>query len=231
VQLRSGDNKDMERVVAAADAFFAADPPPFALEPRWFGLTYINVIWQRKMVSGMLSSFLGSFVVVLVMMVVLLRSVLWGLISMIPLTVTIALIYGVIGIVGRDYDMPVAVLSALTLGLAVDFAIHFLARSREIYRRCGDWGASLDEVFGEPARAIARNVVVIAVGFLPLLAAPLVPYNTVGFFLAAILVASGASTLVLLTAILRLAEPVLFRRERRARREAAAAAAGDAGRH
>lgn len=210
VQLRSGDNKDMERVVESVEAYFAENPPPGNLDHQWFGLTYINVIWQDKMVSGMLQSFLGSFLVVLLMMIVLFRSALWGLISMIPLTITIGLIYGVIGLIGKDYDMPVAVLSSLTLGLAVDFAIHFLARARTMYEKYGSWDATHSHVFGEPARAIARNVIVIAVGFLPLLAAPLVPYNTVGVFLAAILFVSGIATLMILPSLLRLLEPLLF---------------------
>ena len=211
VQLRSGDNRDMERVVASADAFFAANPPPSGLEARWFGLTYINVVWQEKMVWGMLTAFLGGFVAVLLMMTVLLRSLRWGLLSMIPLTLTIGLIYGVTGLVGKDYDMPVAVLSALTLGLAVDFAIHFLVRARELYSPDGGWRETSRLMFAEPARAIARNVIVIAVGFTPLLAAPLVPYNTVGVFLAAILSVSGLATLLILPAMIRLFERSLFR--------------------
>jgi len=214
VQLKSGDNKDMEKVLAAVDEFTTKTPPPFDIEARWFGLTYINVIWQDKMVSGMLQSFLGSFLVVLLMMIILFRSGLWGFLSMIPLTITIGLIYGVIGLVGKDYDMPVAVLSSLTLGLAVDFAIHLLARAREMHAEYGSWEKTHAVVFGEPARAITRNVIVIAVGFLPLLAAPLVPYQTVGIFLASILLVSGVGTVVLLPALIRLLEPLLFPKSR-----------------
>jgi uncharacterized membrane protein YdfJ with MMPL/SSD domain len=130
---------------------------------------------------------------------------------MIPLLMTIAAIYGIIGLVGKDYDMPVAVLSALTLGMAVDFAIHFLERARESYAGTGSWKASAAVMFGDPARAISRNVLVIAIGFLPLLAAPLVPYKTVGIFLCAIMALSGAVTLLVLPAILGLAERVLFK--------------------
>lgn len=210
VQLTSGDNKDMSRVAAALDEYIARNPPPKALKHEWFGLTYINVVWQDKMVWGMAEAFLGSFLVVLFMMILLFRSGLWGLLSMIPLTVTIGLIYGVIGYVGKDYDMPVAVLSSLTLGLAVDFAIHFLARSRALHAHHGSWEKAYPYAFGEPGRAIMRNVIVIAVGFLPLLAAPLVPYITVGFFLASILFASGMGTLLFLPALVRVAEPLLF---------------------
>jgi predicted RND superfamily exporter protein len=211
IQLTSGDNKDMENVVEAVDRFFAKNPAPVPLEYNWAGLTYINTVWQDKMVFGMLQSFLGSFIIVFIMMTILFRSPLWGIICMMPLTITIAVIYGIIGLIGKDYDMPVAVLSALTLGMAVDFAIHFLERVRASYAETNSWQSSAGVMFGEPARAISRNVLVIAIGFLPLLAAPLVPYKTVGMFLCAIMALSGAITLLVLPAIIKLAEKVLFR--------------------
>jgi predicted RND superfamily exporter protein len=130
---------------------------------------------------------------------------------MVPLSLTIGLIYGVIGLIGKDYDMPVAVLSALSLGLAVDYAIHFLVRSREIRQRYQNWQMSVKEVFGEPGRAIARNVIVIGIGFTPLLAAPLVPYQTVGIFISAILVIAGAGSLLILPALITLFETTLFK--------------------
>ncbi|MGK0483923.1 MAG: putative RND superfamily exporter protein, partial [Planctomycetota bacterium] len=211
LQLTSGDNRDMVSVHEALDAFMAEDPPPGGLEPHWFGLTHINVVWQDKMVAGMLKSLGGAFVVVLLLMTVLFRSILWGLLAMVPLTLTIALVYGAVGIMGKPYDMPVAVLSSLALGLAIDFAIHFLARARREHERHGSWKAALPAMFDEPARAIARNAIVVAVGFLPLIFAPLVPYQTVGVLLAAILGISGVATLLILPALLATCERWFFR--------------------
>jgi hypothetical protein len=213
IQQKSGDNRDMRVIVDSVHAYIAAHPPPAGLKAEWFGLTYINVIWQEKMVYGMMISFLGSFAAVWFMMIILFRSALWGFLSMLPLTVTIGMIYGMIGIIGKDYDMPVAVLSALSLGMAVDYAIHFISRVRELYPKYGSWQAASGPMFGEPARAITRNVIVIGVGFLPLLAAPLVPYQTVGIFIAAILLAAGVATLFLLPALITLLERWLFPKE------------------
>ena len=213
LQLNSGDNKDMEDVIAHLEAFIADSPPPVELAHDWFGLTYINVVWQEKMVTGMLFAFMGSFAIVLGMMILLFRSFLWGLLSMIPLTITVALIYGLIGLIGKDYDMPVAVLSALSLGLAVDFAIHFLARSRQAHRHSGSWPETVHQLFGETARAISRNVIILGAGFLPLLAAPLVPYQTVGIFIAAIIFLAGAVTLLLLPALMSYLNIYLFGRQ------------------
>jgi hypothetical protein len=185
------------------------------LRPDWFGLTYINVIWQEKMVMGLLNALLGSFLAVFLMMTLLYRSAMWGALCMAPLTVTIAMIYGLVGLIGKDYDMPVAVLSALSLGLAVDYAIHFLTRSRMMYLEYGSWQKTAGPVFGEPARAISRNAIVVGIGFLPLLLAPLVPYQTVGIFIAAILLLAGIATMLLLPAVVALLENKLFPRARR----------------
>ncbi len=211
VQLKSGDNKDMEAVVADVRTYMAENSPPVKLNADWAGLTYLNVVWQDKMVRGMLSALGSSFVVVLVMMIVLFRSPLYGVLAMIPLSVTIAFIYGLIGLVGKDYDMPVAVLSALTLGLSVDFAIHFLERAREIQKKLGSWQAASVQMFKEPAMAISRNAIVISVGFTPLLMAPLVPYRTVGFFLATIMAVSWCATLFILPALVTMLERFLFK--------------------
>ena len=217
IQMHSGDNRDMSGVVDEVNRYILENPPPFALQQQWFGLTYINVVWQERMVSGMLEAFLGSFLVVFLMMLLLLRSGIWAILSMVPLTLTIGSIYGLIGLVGKDYDMPVAVLSALSLGLAVDFAIHFLVQSRAKAAEYGSWREAVGPAFGAPARAITRNGLVISIGFLPLLLAPLVPYQTVGMLIAAILFASGGVTLVVLPALMRLLEPWLFPQNERSR--------------
>ena len=210
VQLTSGDNNVMEQVLDEVQSYVANHPPPDALEIDWAGLTYINVVWQDKMVVGMLGALASSFVVVLVMMMSLFRSPLFGLLSMIPLSVTIALIYGIIGLVGKDYDMPVAVLSSLTLGLSVDFAIHFLQRARESFKSRGNWQDAITDMFKEPAMAISRNAIIISIGFMPLLVAPLVPYKTVGFFLATIMAISWLATLFLLAALVTMLQQLLF---------------------
>ncbi|MCG8420960.1 MAG: MMPL family transporter [Proteobacteria bacterium] len=210
VQLKSGDNTDMTHVVDAVNAFIEKNPLPAGLTTDWFGLTYLNVVWQDKMVYGMLEAFAGSFFVVFFLMSWMFRSALWGFLSMLPLTLTITTIYGVVGLVGKSYDMPVAVLSSLSLGLAVDFAIHFLVRGRTFRIRHGSWELANRGVFGEPARAITRNIIVVATGFTPLLFAPLTPYQTVGTLLATILLLSGLVTLLVLPALVRLLERPLF---------------------
>ena len=210
LQLTSGDNQDMSRVVALVDEYVKSNPLPDSVTLNWAGKAYLNVVWQDNMVTGMLESLLWAFVIVLIMMVILFRSLVFGVLAMLPLTITITFIYGLIGIVGKDYDMPIAVLSALTLGLSVDFAIHFIERTRAIYAQTRDLSESLEHMFNEPATAITRNALVIALGFTPLLFAPLVPYVTVGVFLASIMAISALVTLLILPGVMLKGHKYIF---------------------
>jgi predicted RND superfamily exporter protein len=210
VQLKNGDNQEVTKVVERAEAFMAANPPPPGIEVEWAGLPYINIEWQRQMVTGMGKSLASSYVVVFFMMIILFRSLRWGLVSMLPLTITIMAIYAFIGYIGKPYDMPVAVLSSLTLGLSVDFAIHFIQRLRMIHARVGNFEDAFHEIFEGTGRAISRNVMVIAIGFVPMMFSSLVPYITVGSFFLAIMVVSGLVTMLLLPAITRAFKRSLF---------------------
>ena len=196
LQLRSGDNQAMRSVVDRTDAFLEENPLPAGIVADWAGESYLNAEWQDEMVSGMLVAFSTTLGVILLLMVLLFRSIGWAVLAVTPVLWTVLVVYGVIGAVGKDYDMPIAVLSTMVLGIGVDFAIHYVERYRELVRSTGDALAAQRAFFGEPARALSRNALIIAIGFTPLFLSSLVPYVVVGAFLAAIIVLSWLVTIV-----------------------------------
>jgi predicted RND superfamily exporter protein len=214
MQFQSGDSTRTEAAVKAIEGYIERNKPPVDMSYRFAGLHYINYIFQGKMFWGMLGSLAGSYVIVLVMMIVLFRSALWGFLCMIPLSLTIMFIYGALGFLGLDYDMPVAVLGAISLGIAVDFRHPFPGAQPADHLGNRLLGKDAPRMFGEPARAISRNVIIIALGFLPMLVAALVPYKTTGLLLFSILTVSGLVTLVLLPALLTVGRGWFFRARR-----------------
>ena len=200
LQLRTGDNTAMQQVVDATAAHLAAHPIA-GVQLDWAGAAYLNLVWQEKMVEGMMVGFATTLGVIFGLLVVLFRSWAWALLGMVPVVWTVLVVYGAMAFLGRDYDMPVAVLSTMVLGIGVDFAIHFVERYRTLRRRHASSRAALAEFFGEPARAMTRNAVVIAVGFSPLLLSSLVPYVVVGVLLASIVGLSWLSSIVVLPAL------------------------------
>jgi predicted RND superfamily exporter protein len=117
--------------------------------------------------------------------------------------------------------MPISVLSCLSLGMAVDFAIHFVSRfrSRLSEARPGPAApevASLIEALvwtaARPGKGIVRNAVLFAAAFSVMLLAPLTPYVTVGAFIVSMMTLSALMTILYLPALIVLLRGWLFER-------------------
>jgi len=98
--------------------------------------------------------------------------------------------------------MPISVLSTLSLGMAVDFAIHFVGRFQQHYTNEPDLEKALRWTAARPAKGIMRNATLFATAFSVMVLAPLTPYITVGLFIVSMMLLSAAMTLVGLPALI-----------------------------
>ena len=134
IQLKTWDANAMQDVIDRVKAYTAQYPLSGAqFKPA--GAAYFNLVWNNEVLYDMLKGFILALIIVFVILVFNFRSFKWALIAYMPLLFTIAVIYGAVGFMGKDFDMPISVLSCLSLGMAVDFAIHFISRFR---RRIGE---------------------------------------------------------------------------------------------
>jgi predicted RND superfamily exporter protein len=201
LQLKTWDTGTMRDAVSRVDTFVAAHPIGKDATIKPAGIAWFNVIWNHEVLWGMLSSFITGLILICVLLVVMTRAL---LVHELPLLATVAVVYGVVGLIGKDFDMPVAVLSTLSLGLGVDFAIHFVSRLRQRYREAPDLTAALVWTVARPGRGIVLNAVLFAVSFAAMLGASLTPYITVGVLMMAIMLLSAALSIVLLPALIRI---------------------------
>lgn len=211
LQLKSWDAGVMADVIRRAEAYLAAHPLPGAATVLPAGIAYFNLVWNDEVLWGMLESFLVGLGLVLILLVGQTRSFLWGLLTFLPLLFTIALIYGIVGLTGKDFDMPVAVLSTLSLGLAVDFAIHFVGRFHQRYRQHGELHDALVWTVARPGKGIFLNAILFALGFAVMVFAELTPYITVGVFMAAIMLLSALMSVLYLPGLIHLFRRVLLK--------------------
>ena len=211
LQLKSWDAGVMRAVIARTETYLAEHPLPGGATVRPAGIAYFNLVWNDEVLWGMLDSFLVGLALVLILLVAQTRSLLWGILTFLPLLYTITLIYGVVGLVGKDFDMPVAVLSTLSLGLAIDFAIHFVARFQQRYQEHSQLDETLIWTVARPGKGIFLNAVLFALGFAVMIFADLTPYVTVGLFMAAIMLLSALMSLIYLPGLIHLFHRVLLK--------------------
>jgi hypothetical protein len=202
VQLKTWDAAAMQQVIAAAGVYHQAHPLPVTVKPA--GIAYFNLVWNEEVLGDMVLGFGLALAVVFVILALDFRSARWALVGYVPLLLTILLIYGVVGFAGKDFDMPLSVLSTLSLGMAVDFAIHFVSRLRQRLAEpgAGSLEQALEWTAARPGKGIVRNAVLFAAAFSVMMAAPLTPYVAVGAFIVAMMLLSALLTLLLLPALI-----------------------------
>lgn len=203
VQLKTWDAVAMRDVLKKIDEFKASHPA-LGIQFKPAGISYFNMVWNDEVLYDMIKGFLIALVVVFIILVFNFRSVKWGVVSYIPLLFTIVLIYGFIGFIGKDFDMPISVLSALSLGMAVDFAIHFIRRFQQRYSEDPDLERAILWTAARPGKGIIRNALLFASAFSIMILAPLTPYITVGLFIAGMMILSSILTMLYLPAIIRM---------------------------
>jgi predicted RND superfamily exporter protein len=203
LQLKTWDATAMRDVLQRITAYTASHPMPgMTFHPA--GIAYFNMVWNDEVLYDMLKGFILAAVLVFFVVIANFRSLKWGIISFIPFTFTIILIYGVIGFIGKDFDMPISVLSTLSLGMAIDFAIHFVNRFRHHYVEDPVLDRALVWTVARPGKGIMRNALLFALGFSSMAFASLTPYITVGVLVGALMLLSAIITLIYLSALVKL---------------------------
>lgn len=201
VQLKTWDAGAMQAVIDRIKQFQSTHPNT-SLNLKPAGTAYFNLVWNNEVLYDMIKIFGLALILVFLILSLNFRSWKWGLISYVPLISTILLLYGFIGLIGKDFDMPVSVLSTLSLGMAVDFAIHFVKRFKQRYAEEKDLQKTLVWVVERPGKGILRNALLFSLAFSVMIFASLTPYITVGIFIAALMMISAFLTLIYLPALI-----------------------------
>lgn len=206
VQLKTWDVAAMREVIKTVDEYKTTKPGRLELKPA--GIAYFNLVWNDEVLWDMLKGFIIALIAVFVILAVNFHSIRWAIVGYVPLLFTILLLYGVVGYAGKDFDMPISVLSCLSLGMAVDFSIHFIARFKERMASTGaDKDGTIDALLWtaeRPGKGIVRNAILFAAAFSVMLFAPLTPYITVGAFIASMMTLSALFTMILVPALIML---------------------------
>jgi hypothetical protein len=154
----------------------------------------------RTQVSSLLMALAGNFLVI----AVLYRSAATGLLAMLPSSAAMLWVFGWMGWTGMPLGVATSMFCAISLGVGVDYAIHFLERYNLRVAAGRPGPARL--AFAETGPGIAADALAISLGF-GLLLVSQVPANAhLGLLVAAALLSSCVLTLGGLGSLLALRE-------------------------
>ena len=160
----------------------------------------------NTMLSQLLSSQLHTLVyilgIVFVMFLVLLRSIRYALVGMIPNSLASAMVIGSMGYAGIPLDMMTTTIAAICIGIGVDDTIHYLHRFREEYNRHSAPRVAISFAHESIGRALFYTSVTVVVGFSVLGLSNFVPTVMFGLWTAVAMVLALIANITLLPALL-----------------------------
>lgn len=202
---------------AELDRAFANTPITYQLT----GDAYVASAALTSFIRDLFMSLLLATVIIFGMMTVVFRSLSVGLISMLPNLIPLVLTMGYMGLVGIDLNTSTVIIFSISLGLAVDDTIHFLARFREeLDRHPTDVHAAVIGAYNGAGRAIVITTVLLMIGLVVLTFSSFVPAQYFAKLTAITLIGAIVGDLMLLPpALYLLYQWKLKRAARRAERE------------
>lgn len=135
---------------------------------------------NSKLVIGELKSFLGSFVIIAVLLILAFASVKMGLIGMIPNLAPVVLIGGIMGFCDMPLDMLTMTIMPMILGIAVDDTIHFTNHVKYHFELTGNYKEAIYKTFSEIGKTLAMTTIILCAMFLMYTFSPMAMLFNIG---------------------------------------------------
>ncbi len=167
---------------------------------------FMDLIMEANslIVEGQVSSLILSLAVVAILMALIFRSIQLTVISMIPLVVGIAMNFGVMGFLGIPLNAVTSVVASISIGMGIDYSIHFINQYRVSYAESGDIDSAVAKTYEGTGRAILSNVVSVTAGFLVLLFSKFPIIQQFGGLIAFTVAATGFAAIIIIPAALKI---------------------------
>ena len=162
--------------------------------------------------KSQIQSLLIALTLVLLCNILLLRSVVVGLIGLTPILFSLFILFGLMGITGIPLDVATVLIGSISMGVGIDYAIHFLNRfRRELQSGCAR-SEAVARTLRTTGKAVFINVVTVSIGLLTLVLGNFIPLRRFALLIVVTMLGSGMSALTLLPSILLACPPRLLER-------------------
>jgi predicted RND superfamily exporter protein len=147
VHLHEVTSAQVRELAARSERWLEENAPEMATPATGMSVVYANM--SERNIKSMLTGTAVALILISLVMLVVLRSIPLGLISLIPNVVPALLAFGIWGYVDGEVNLAVSVVGAMTLGIVVDDTVHVLARYLRGRRELGL----------EPVEAVRQSLV------------------------------------------------------------------------
>jgi len=159
-----------------------------------------------RLLADQWKTFLIAALGIFALLAVALRSVPLAAIALVPNSLPIFVVLGLLGWAGEPVNMGTAMIAAVSMGLSVDSSIHYITAFRRRLSH-GTHAAALETAHRTAGRAMVFSTLALATGFLALTTSGFMPTVSFGWLSCLTLLGGLIGNLVVLPVLLTLATP------------------------
>lgn len=148
-----------------------------------------------------------AVVLCVIVATVFLRSIRLGLVSVVPILMTVSWLYAFMERAGYAINIVTATIAAVSVGIGIDFAIHYIVRYREELGREPDRISAVRAAAEGTGTALVASAISSAIGFGILALAPMPLFAAYGLLTAIMIGLALVATLLVLPSLLMLVTP------------------------
>jgi len=157
-------------------------------------------------IRSSVTSIISSIIMVSLISAIVYRSLRLGILCVIPLSIAVILSFGIMGFTGIELSMATAIISCITIGVGIDYAIHCTARYRSLQAE-GKVEDAASTVVAEVGGPVLFNAFSVGMGFAVLMFSNFVPVRFFGGLVFISMLASAFGALTVLIALLHITRP------------------------
>ena len=171
------------------------------------GSSYTRQASLDATTKGLQRALVVAVVACLLAAVVAMRSLRFGVVTIIPVGLVVAWLYGFMYVFGFGLNFVTATIAAVSIGVGIDYAIHMTQRYREELAKAGDRIVALSEAARGTGAALVASAATSIVGFAIMAFAPMPMFSAYGILTAVMIFLAAAASLLVLPSLLLLATP------------------------
>ncbi|MCK4340006.1 MAG: MMPL family transporter, partial [Candidatus Cloacimonetes bacterium] len=176
--------------------------PPIVMNFKQTGLPIIYKDIDKNIVSSQAYSLIFAMGLVLILLTIQFKSFIGGLISILPIILTVLFNFVIMWIFKVPLDTVSVMIGSVAVGIGIDYTIHFNNRFHFEIGKKNSVENALDTTLQTTGKAIIINAFSVMIGFLTLLLGSIVPMQRFGWLIALTMVVSATASLTFLPSLL-----------------------------
>jgi len=217
VQLRTLGMEDSHAIFRKIKEYANANFPA-GVKFTLGGTTMVESSLNDQVVQTQVVSMLFSIICVFIIVSLANKSLMAGVIGIIPLSISILINFAVMGFFGIKLNLGTSMVAAVAVGIGIDYSIHCIEAYKREYLAFGGIAASgggdfLRQVFFSSGKAIIINALSVGAGFAVLVLSNFVMLGDLGMLIAITMFSSAFVSLTVLPALLLLIKPKFIYKE------------------